>query len=1264
MSENKFTYTAEQLAAIKHRGKALLVSAAAGSGKTKVLVERLLNRVEQGDNIDEFLVITYTRAAASELREKIYEEILARLAQSPDSRRLRRQSMLCRGASIGTIHSFCTEILRESAHLVRLQPDFRVADESESELIKADVLENILNAAYEGRSEDGGDGVEKASGHSNHLLDYEVSTEGEKSGFTQLVDMVSPGRDDKRLGGIILEAHAKLQSNPNPEKWVKTQKEMLKMSAIKDVSETIWGEYLMKKARSLSAYWYGEIGALIDEMKTLPDFEKAYGPSLIITHGSIKAFLDALDIGWDEAMKHRNIEFPTARVKGYEEQKAVRQRCKDSMKKCGGIFECSSKEHIEDMQAIAPSMTALLDLMLTFDQEYGEEKRRRGLVDFSDLEHLTVSVLIDRQTGTRTELAKSISRRYKEIMVDEYQDVNAVQELIFSAVSQDGKNIFMVGDVKQSIYRFRLADPSIFLDKYRYFDDAPDFDEEFGFDSNTPGLDAMANLGDELSLENENQKDSGNDIDENRRQGHKIMLSQNFRSRGAILEAVNFVFGKIMSIEFGEMDYTHKESLIPGREDIDISDSTVAVEMNLIDLSEIEQDDDEESPAKTYVEASYIAKRIVSLTDGSHSIPDGKGGERPIECSDIVILLRSIRGKAWQYASALTECGIAVDLPGGEGFFQTVEISSALSLLSVIDNPRQDIALAAALRGPIYGLTEDELALIRASLKDSDFYNAIVNASSDSEGAGGLSISAELRAKCAEFLADIEGFALLVPDMPADRFIWHVYNKTSLIERVGAMRGGEKRRNNLIALAESARMFEQSGYKGLFGFLTYIRGLVERGAEPIQQGGGGSGDAGTLAVRIMSIHKSKGLEFPVVIMADTSKRLNNKDAVAPLVIHPEFGVGQKRLDAVRRIEYTTIARMAIQSKLTSEMMAEELRVLYVAMTRAREKLIITATFRDASRELEKLSSLGVAPQTLEEVKSMAGWILAAVGSASGGQSETFRRCPIDVSIVGGVGEDSFSKMHSGHKIPETQKADEKKTDKAEDTISSEFMYPYGIAPNLPSKLTATGLKGLSADSEAAVLYIEEKAENRKEWSAYSRPIFIRENKGLTAAERGTALHMALQHIDFNECKNFDGILSEIQRLSDSRILTSEQIASIDAQKIMQFFKSDIGRRVLGAENTWREFKFSIMYPAEKFFEGGGDDEVLLQGVVDCYFEEKGMLTVVDFKTDYVTSESMGKKAAYYAPQINVYAEALEKMTGKQVKERVIYFFCLDEAYGV
>jgi len=888
-------------------------------------------------------------------------------------------------------------------------------------------------------------------------------------------------------------------------------------------------------------------------------------------------------------------------------------------------------------------VTALLSLVLEFDEAYAAEKRKRSLADFSDLEHLAARILTDTESGAPTETALAVSRRYREIMVDEYQDVSRVQERIFNAVSRDGQNIFMVGDVKQSIYRFRLADPAIFLEKYKAYRDAAE---------------------------------AGPD------EPRRVLLSTNFRSKAGILSAVNFVFKNVMSEDFGEMAYTEREFLYPGRTDEEPPGP--AVELDVLDMSgadgEKDGEEDGEEPEKTEVEAAFVAARIEELLRSGMAVPDGQGGTRTIGCGDFAILLRSVKDKAPVYERALAERNIPASLPGGEGFFTALEVSVALSLLGVIDNPRQDIPLIAVLRSPIYNFTPDELAVIRASDRNADFYGALVRA-------------AETDAKCRSFLYELSSFRLVAPDMPADRFLWHVYNRTDMLAVMGALKGGRERRSNLMALVGLAARYEAGGYRGLFGFMTLVRKLIENGEEPFGAAAtAGSETAAAGAVRIMSIHKSKGLEFPIVIIADTAKRFNKRDASAPLLIHAGLGVGAKRTDLERRIEYPTLARLAVARRLNQETMSEELRVLYVAMTRAKERLVVVSTFADAGKELSKLekeaaarseAELRFAPQVLENARSMAELIL--LPALTRPEAGCLRQGPVTLSPDDGYPWDIRRAAITGtpalsrKKVqPEPPRVRAREEDIMALRENLGYSYPYLDAASIPSKLTATGLKGRFADYEAA----EEAAtpeyamagastpganmENtRSRYAPANRPAFITQRTSLTAAERGTALHLTMQYIDYGRCLTPDGVRSEVARLKAANFLSEKQADAVDAEKITAFFKGPLGRRVMEAEKLYREFKFSLLVPAEDYSYGSAPgDEILLQGVVDCCFEEGGALHVIDFKTDNVTEETLEEKKRLYAPQLNAYGHAMERITGLPAASRIIWFFALDKAVQI
>ena len=667
-----FSLTREQQAVVDNQGGTLLVSAAAGSGKTRVLVERLLARVEAGADIDRFLVITYTRAAAAELRERIAAALADRLALSPGDAHLRRQATLVYKAQISTVHALCAQLLRESGHLLDLDPDFRLCDEGEARLLMDQALTDVLERRYE-----------------------DIDPEGD---FARLVDATAAGRDDSRLAEIVLDIRNRVQSHPDPAAWLARQERAFALEGTGDAGETPWGRLLLDDARDQAAYWRRRMAQALELSACEDGLSANYGPTLSATLAGLEAFLAGAERGWDAARAALPIPFPPAGRKKIrdclaeaEQVKALRNTCKKRMDKLETLFQDSSADLLSDLRAIHPAVRGLFALVRDFEAAYAAEKGRRGLVDFADLEHMAVSLLVE--DGAPTPLARQWAARYDEIMVDEYQDTNQVQNAIFSALSRQGKNLFLVGDVKQSIYRFRLADPTIFLEKYRAF---PDW--------------TRAGEG----------------------EPRRILLSRNFRSRPQVLEGANFLFRNIMSRSFGEMDYTDDEALIPGADYPDAAGGDYALELDALDLSAGAEEGEEEdagpphreeqaaSPPRDLLEARFAAGRIAALLEQGFPVSDGAGGSRPVRPGDIVILLRSPGSVLHHYARALSERGLAWEADGGGDFFAASEVNVALSLLCLVDNPHQDVPLISVLRSPVYGFTADQLAYIRSGAPQGD----------------------------------------------------------------------------------------------------------------------------------------------------------------------------------------------------------------------------------------------------------------------------------------------------------------------------------------------------------------------------------------------------------------------------------------------------------------------------------------------------------------------------------------------------------------
>ncbi len=1187
-----FALTTEQDAAVNNRGGGLLVSAAAGSGKTRVLVERMLTRVtREGCNVDEFLIITYTRAAAAELRARIAHGLSERLGSDPGDAHLRRQAALVYKAQISTVHAFCAALLREFGHLADISPDFRLCDEGEMGVLMRQAVNDVMDSRYE--------------------------TIAAGSDFALLVDTMSAGRDDSRLVEIVIDIFSRIQSHPDPDRWLGEQETAFRLDGITDAGQTPWGKLLLEDARRLALYWQGRLRSALELASRDPKLARAYAPSLSETLDSLASFSAAAERGWDEAAAHARIAFPRlGAVRGgcddpdaQERIKAIRDKCKKRMEKNADSFLDRSASLLQDIRTVHPAVRGLFALVRDFTAAYAAEKSRRGLMDFFDLEHAALGLLREAD-GTPAALARQLSTRYTEVMVDEFQDTNEVQNAIFDAISGSGRKLFLVGDVKQSIYRFRLADPTIFLGKY------------LTFRSYTEAVEG-----------------------ENRR----VTLSRNFRSRPEVLESVNYLFQNIMSVEFGEMDYTGEEALYPGAAFPERDGCRT--ELDVLDCGALEAGGSGRTD-KNLIEARFVARRIRRMLDEGQLVSDEAGGMRPARPEDMVILLRSPGTVLSAYMQALTEQGLPWDAEGADDFFGTTEVSVALSLLQIVDNPRQDVPLISALRSPVYGFPADRLAEVRAGC-GGDFYDALAHAAER----GG--------ADCRAFLEELGALRFGAGDRSSHQLIWHIYERTNLLGIFGVMPGGQERQNNLLTLYELARRFEGAGHRGLFGFLSHLSRLRDAGARVAGSGGGKAGGG----VSILSIHRSKGLEFPVVFLCGLAKRFNREDMQKPMLFHPKLGVGPKGLDLERMVEYTTLPRLAVAKQLEREMMAEELRLLYVAMTRAKEKLIMTHTLATGAGELKNLredTGCPVEPQALASCSCVGQWVLLAAMARPESEAlweaaelrterteGVFGR-PWEIRLIDG------SSCEAAPERPE-QPAGAPARQASDDVPAERLAWknPYAALADVPSKITATQLKGRFIDEESAQ---ETQASARPLPCPFDRPRFAAGEFGLTAAQRGIAVHQVLQYMDFSRTETDAELQAEIRRLVDLALITPQQGEAVDLAQLMAFFSSELGRQIKSASSLRREFKFSLLVPAADYYPGvAADEKVLLQGVIDCWFEQEDGLTVLDFKTDRVSEKTVPARAEEYRPQLTAYSRALAKITGKPVKRRVLWFLALKNA---
>ena len=1157
--------TPQQRQAVENRGGKLLVSAAAGSGKTKVLVDRLLGYLKDPvnpANLDDFLIITYTKAAASELRGKIAAKLTEVIAAEPENRHLQRQMQRLFLTKISTVHGFCGDVLREFAYKLDLSADFRVADENECREIRETVLSDLLDRVYQNAQED--------------------------EDFRSFVDTQGLGRDDRLVAEIILKVYDSARCHLDPERWLQSCLEASDVDGVADAGETVWGRYLMEE---LFSYLDCQIGAMSTCAQLAEAAENMEKPAVILQDELYQLQHLRESSTWDEIVERKNIEYGrlTFARKNIDEDlkdriKACRDGCKKGLEKYLKGFADDSSQVLEDLMASSAGARGLISLVRQFEQDYAKAKRNRRCVDFSDLEHKTLDLLLGTKRSGATAAAKEIGARFREIMVDEYQDSNAVQDAIFSALTMQNQNCFMVGDVKQSIYQFRLADPGIFLEKYHDFCHAE-----------------HAQIGD----------------------GRKVLLSANFRSGGEIVSAVNDVFADCMSPRVGGLHYGEEEMLREGIPHEKMPDP--AVEFYGLEVRE-----------DTYPEeAAFAAERIRQMLEDQTPVRDG-AGFRPVKPEDIVILLRSPGSVGAQFQRALEARGIRCASGGGNDLLKTLEISTLRSILQTVANPRQDIPLIATLASPVFGFTANDLAAIRGNQKRGTVYDAL-----------GISENP----KVLKFLDTLAVLRREARMNTLAQLIEKIFVLTRMDSIYAAMDQGEVRSANLRTFYRLAADYEGTGRRDLVQFLEYLDAMEEKSLVT-------AGDNTTAgAVTLMSIHKSKGLEFPVVFLCGLSREFNRESLRAQVLCDKSLGLGLSVADTVNRVRYPAISKRAIVAKTAAESLSEEIRVLYVAMTRARDRLVMTYAARNLQGDLQDIAlryDICGGELLTRDVVCPGEWVLlsalkrmeaGALHHLGGKPKETrISDYPWMIQVVQAPEETGQGPVLRD-KVHEMEPQAEEKLREA-----LEFSYEHLEATKAPSKQTATQRKGRIKDQEAA----ENTREPKPLARSWRKPAF---RKGqLQGKAYGNAVHAVLQHICFENCGTLSGVESEIRRLRDTGLITPDQAEIVNCQSIAGFFESEIGRKLLGGTEHLREFKFSILDEGSNYGPGLEGEQVLLQGVVDLALLEEDGITVVDFKTDFVSDENFQLLVERYRPQVEIYANAMERIYGKPIKAAYLYFF--------
>ena len=1236
-------WTKEQSQAIHEKGSNILVAAAAGSGKTAVLVERIINKIiNEKIDIDRLLVVTFTNAAAAEMRERVLEAIYKKLDETPENENLQRQITLLNKASICTIDSFCLDVVRNHFYeLENISPNFRIADTTEIELLKQEVLEDIFEEKYEKQEED----------------------------FAELINTYTSYRDDTPLKELIIKIYTYIQSNPFPNQWLNEKIEMFHIQDFEqDFSKNPWGEILLKEVEE----------ELIDDISTLKEQQQNLerNPELEKYAKTIFDDIDKLEMlkvnlnSWDKAYAiYSNLAFATwprqkvdSAIK--DQAKLVRDDIKKKVtKKLNKIFIYNSEEANRDIADMYPILVKLKHLIFEFGEEFSKRKRNKNMVDFNDIEHLALQILIKEEEGKvePTEVAKTYKEKFVEIAIDEYQDSNMVQEYILTAISK-GNNIFMVGDVKQSIYKFRQAMPDLFLSKYKTY-----------------------------KLK-ENKKDD-DDL--------KIQLFKNFRSRENVLDFTNLIFQDIMSENLGEIDYTEEEYLNLGAS-YEKTVQELETEIHIIDLKEKEdlapeeeargieeqQDNDdteeaaEERVEDIQVEARFVANKIKSLVESHFQVFDRKiNGFRDIQYKDIVILLRSTKVNAPIFEEEIINLGMPVFSESSQEYLDSIEIQTIMSLLKIIDNPIQDIPLVTVLRSHIGNFTDDELVEIRLSDKYDNFYTAMQKAR--------INVSSELKKKIDTFFHNLEKWRKEKEYLALDEFIWKLYSDTHYYTYVGLMPNGDLRQANLKMLFERAKQYETASFKGLYNFIQFIEKLHV-----------GSNDLGAAkligenddVIRIMSIHKSKGLEFPVVFLSATGKQFNLMDLNQNILLHQELGIGVKYIDYERQVQYDTLTKEAIRNKILTETLSEEMRILYVALTRAKEKLYITGLKRDYEKEIENMQKQvsryhkvndKINYILVKKYKKYLDWILLVY---------LYEKENKDKLLTLNVWNKqellkSFAKPKE-EMIDIKEKLENIAIPKEEfEKINTilEYTYMHQLSTTIPTMTSVTKIKqmkmkqksnidmqfSINSDTDADTNIIKSK-ENTKEiieqnqlenemetenQLTLNKPNFMREDKEdiITPAQKGTLVHMCMQRLDETKEYTLETIQALIEDLVKREIITEKEAKTINPYKVLEFTKSMIWKDLKTAKKVYKERPFFINIPAREIYDEDVEEEILVQGIIDLYYiNQKDEIILVDYKTDYVENGKESKLVEKYISQLELYKKALEESLQRKVDKTYIY----------
>lgn len=1205
-------WTNEQQAAIDSRGQTLLLSAAAGSGKTAVLVERIIRRLldkEYPIDITELLVVTFTKAAAAEMRDRIGTALMKALSETKDPR-VERQLALLPSAQISTLHAFCQHVIRKYFYTIDLDPAFSIAGEEELNLLRRQVLEDVFLSYYEDD--------EKAS------ILY------------PLADMFGSDRGDDILMDTVSRMYTYARSLAWPEHWLKEAARAYDVAPDAVIDDMVWAGPIKDAVRRILE----EDARLYDGVLYHLRQREAFAPACDTFVAEQAALRQAAQArSWNDLSRFvRAIDFPRLKSlrKLSDDDKAVWERCKkvrDDVKKDviktlqAVYFSATPEEWLDGMRAMKPIMDGLVTLTLDFAKAYGAAKKEKGWIDFSDLEHFCLQILLAPDASPEhpvpSAAAEELRSQYEEVFIDEYQDTNGVQELITRLVSGED-NRFMVGDIKQSIYRFRLADPTLFLEKYQSFSR------------------------DEKAVQ------------------RCIDLGRNFRSVPVVLDAVNAVFSRAMTAEAAGMDYGEREKLYAGRQAPD-DERWIGgpVEVDIVPTPSDEEDDDGSTAFEK--ECRFIAGRIGELLASGRMAARKDGTLEPLSYRHIVVLLRSMAGKADVLIQALQEGGIPSYAEQSGGYFAAIEVQVMLALLRCIDNPEQDLAMAAVLRSPLVGLDETALAGVRLAGDGTLWQNLPAFVASLPDGV-------DEKEDLQQFMAAFDSWRTYSRRHGVAELLQRLYDDTAYVDFVGAMPGGDVRQANLKALYDRARQYEEAGFRGLFRYLQLMDKMKEDGLDLAPAKVVSEKED---VVRIMSIHKSKGLEFPVVFVADMGKAFNRRDTQDQILFHNRLGIGLKQYDPEWRMSYPTLIWSGIAAQLRWEGTAEEERILYVAMTRARDQLILTGHSSHIDRDWQRWTSrLNPA-----QAKSYFDWVMPAALAPFGAKADA------DYARPGAAWQDAVWQVRIARAVPagtveegaydgEPRLEALRRGDLTGTPVPSwldeqlSWQYAYPQAVRTAAKFSVSEVKRRyqelhsdelqdEADLSVPAAAVIPTAPDEDDAFAALPPWLAGEEAAVSGAQRGTALHKALQYITPAADQTTATLRREIDAFVRQGLLSREEAKLVYVPVLAAFCQSDIGRRMAESPELHREYPFTVLLAGgDPLPETETGEQILIQGVIDCLFREDDAWILVDYKSDRL--ETADAFRSRYAVQLALYKRAVEQITHRPVEETYIYSLHLQQ----